>query len=87
MKYYLITKGEVMRVELDMEAIKAIETPINGEGGHQTLMRKLKEQFVCPHLSYDQEDYEKLVRYARDYGQGGYQSRFEKILSCIEKQS
>lgn len=75
-----------MRVKLDQEAIKAIETLVNGQGGHQTLLLKLKGQFDCPYLSYDEEDYEKLKRYAYSYGQGGYQSRFKKILSCIEQE-
>lgn len=69
--------------KLDSNAIEALGKEVNGSGGHQSLMNKLKAQ--CDYiLKYDDNDLEKLKRYSREYGDGGFQDRFKAILSCIE---
>ena len=69
--------------KLDSNAKEALGKEVNGSGGHQSLMNKLKAQ--CDYiLKYDDNDLEKLKRYSREYGDGGFQDRFKAILSCIE---
>jgi hypothetical protein len=70
-------------VVLNNEAVDAINKPVKGIGGHQQLMNKLKSQLNGAKLKYDEDDLEKLQRYANDYGQGGFQGRFKAILKCI----
>lgn len=70
-------------VVLNNEAVEAINKPVNGIGGHQQLMNKLKSQLNGIKLKYDEDDFEKLQRYANDYGQGGFQGRFKAVLKCI----
>lgn len=70
-------------VQLSQEAIEALSKSVNGDGGHQALLRKLQRQCNGGTLELYEDDLEKLRRYSEDYGDGGYQSRFKAILSCI----
>ncbi len=72
-------------VKLDQKAIEALGKEVNGSGGHQSLMNKLKAQCDGYILKYDDNDLEKLKRYSGEYGDGGFQDRFKAILSCIDK--
>lgn len=71
-------------VILDQQAMDLLMKEVNGTGGHQSLLRKLQGQVADTKLKYDEEDIEKIERYARDYGKGGFQDRFKAILECIE---
>lgn len=55
-----------------------------GQGGFQTLLRKIKGQYSeqREELKLDRVDIERLFRYAKDYGGGGFQDR---ILVLIDK--
>ncbi|MGX2973301.1 hypothetical protein [Helicobacter sp. T3_23-1059] len=74
-------------VKLDTKAIDALSKAVNGNGGHQNLMEKLKRQYDSGNgvLEYDDDDLEKLRIYSSKYGGGGFQDRFQAILACIDK--
>ena len=74
-------------VKLDQKAIEDLNKGVNGDGGHQNLMKKLKGQYDSGNgvLKYDDDDLEKLRRYSSEYGSGGFQDRFKAILACIDK--
>lgn len=74
-------------IKLDDNAKKQLLKAVNGDGGHQSLMNKLKTQYDHSNkiLKCDDNDLEKLKRYANEYGNGGFQTRFKAILSCVEK--
>ena len=76
-------------IKLDKNAVDAVNKEVNGNGGHQNLMKKLQDQYDCGNgvLKYDDSDLEKLMRYSSKYGKGGFQDRFRVILACIDKQS
>lgn len=75
------------RVKLNDNAIEELNKPISGKGGNQDFLKKLKSQYDHNDkiLEYDDNDLEKLKRYANEYGNGGFQTRFKAILSCVEK--
>jgi hypothetical protein len=57
------------------------EVSVNGHGGFQGLARALQEQLETSavlHLTPD--EFRRIVRYATDYGDGGYQQKFRKIV-------
>jgi len=58
-----------------------IQKSINGQGGHQTLMRKLRGQLnqQTGEITLTDADIGKIMRYA-DYSQGGFQDRFKKAF-------
>lgn len=72
-------------VRLNDEADAELMKPINGQGGHQSLLEKLRSQYdpETRILIYSDEDRGKMNRYANDYENGGYQNRFKAILKCI----
>lgn len=73
-------------VHLSQSALNAINEEVRGRGGFQTLMRKLQqEQLNGTELDYNDDDLEKIKRYAKGYNNGGYQNKFKEILKCIEK--
>ena len=67
-------------VKLNQNAIDALNKEVNGNGGHQNLMKKLKGQYDSSNgvLKYDDNDLEKIRRYSIQY-------RFKAILACIDK--
>lgn len=74
-----------MRVILDNKAIDAIKKSTGNNGGFQTLMKKLSDNLNGQILTYDSDDLEKLERYAKEYGSGGFEDRCKAILNCIKK--
>ncbi|WP_270968403.1 hypothetical protein [Campylobacter upsaliensis] len=73
------------KVILNQEAVDLLTKPVNGDGGHQKLLTKLQSQCGNANvLTYDNDDLEKIKRYAENYGEGGFQNRFKAILKCIE---
>ena len=54
-----------------------------GEGGFQSLMVKLQNQFnpEIKEIELDVEDLERIPRYAFDYGNGGWENRLVGIFS------
>lgn len=64
------------RIVLSGPARKAYAKPVNGRGGHQTLIRRLQKQIDNGILTVSDADIEKIARYAAMYGGGGFQDRF-----------
>jgi len=60
---------------LSPAATRALAKPVNGQGGHQTLLRRLQKQVADGVLTVDVADMEKMLRYMLSYGRGGFQDR------------
>lgn len=57
------------------------ESTIRGQGGFQSLCRQLAERLrKSSVLKLTPEELHRLARYATDYGDGGFQLRFRKIV-------
>jgi hypothetical protein len=64
-----------MQIQLGSSAAARLSRPINGRGGFQHLLRKLRTQVDGDQLTVDQRDIERLRRYSYSYGPGGFQDR------------
>lgn len=56
-----------------------LQKEVNGSGGFQSLLRKLKKQVVGSELILYPPDIERIDRYRSKYGQGGFENRLMGI--------
>lgn len=79
-------------VQLNEAALEAISKSAGDGGGFQRFMKKLQGQIKYDKhkqayfLQYDDDDLKKIQQYAQ-YCPGGFEDRFQAILSCIQQQS
>jgi hypothetical protein len=52
-----------------------LSRPINGEGGFQSLLRKMQRQLASGWIELSDADVERWVRYSTEYGSGGFEDR------------
>jgi hypothetical protein len=54
-----------------------------GSGGFQSLLKKLRERYnpLTKELALDDDDIERINRYANGYGNGGWEERLKKIFA------
>ena len=64
-----------MKIQLSSAELSRISRPVRGQGGFQSLLRKLQKQLDGDLLEVSEVDLERLVRYSFEYGQGGFQER------------
>ena len=67
-------------LDLRPDAIAALQRPVNGEGGFQSLLRALQKQLNGSELVLTPDLVEKIARYVDRYGQGGFQGRLDTVL-------
>ncbi len=66
---------------LNEDEIAALNEPIAGQGGFQTLLARLRiELGPTGELELRAEDVETIRRYRREYGPGGWQERLDRIF-------
>lgn len=73
-----------LRLRLTSDQMEFLERPVRGEGGYQSLLRRLKSNLQGNQLTLSRSDCEKAVRYSEDYGQGGFQDRLRSIVDEAE---
>lgn len=55
---------------------------VNGQGGFQSLCRTLHDRLAATNiLRLDSSEFGRIVRYANDYGDGGFQTRLRRIIA------
>lgn len=71
--------------DVRLEDIQPILEEQVGQGGFQALLRKIKTQYSerRAELQLDKEDIERLYRYAKKYGRGGFQDRIQPLLEKL----
>lgn len=71
-----------MTIKLNAAEASILNTPDQGIGGFQSLMAKLKAQYnpITKYITLDEEDLERIPRYAFDYQNGGWQGRLIGIF-------
>ena len=77
-----------MRVSLTDSDLFYLSRPINGSGGFQDLLRRLQSGIDsrARTLTIRSSDIERVLRYANDYGTGGFQGRLGSIAHDIGNQ-
>jgi hypothetical protein len=65
-----------MKIQLTPGEVARYTRQVRGQGGFQTLLRRIAKQ-ITPDglLTVSESDLEKLIRYSFQYGQGGFQER------------
>jgi len=75
------------KINLTPEQYNLLNKEIKGEGGFQSLQRKLLSQLNGLSLILYPEDIERICRYIKKYGNGGAQKQFFEIfkrhLQCL----
>jgi hypothetical protein len=65
-----------MKIQLSPAEVARDSRPVRGQGGFQTLLRRIAKQISGDGvLTISESDLEKLIRYSFQYGQGGFQGR------------
>jgi len=64
-----------MKIQLSPAELSRISRPVRGQGGFQSLLRKLQKQLDGDLLQVSEADLERLLPYSFEYGQGGFQER------------
>jgi hypothetical protein len=73
--------GKQISIDLTAREASMMRKPVRGQGGFQSLMRKLQHQLEDRHLDVSRDDVERLRRYAAAYGSGGFQHRIKSVIS------
>ncbi len=72
-------------VNLTKSQEELLMRPVRGQGGYQSLLRKLQGNISGGRLSLSPQDCERIVRYAGDYGGGGWQGRLRSIADAARR--
>ena len=74
------------QIQLNSDVRNYIQRPVRGQGGFQTLLRRLQKRTNMSDgiLTLSHEDVEVLQKYYSDFGQGGFQNRIKWILDRVE---
>ena len=77
--------GKLHFLELNADEVKELDRHVKGEGGFESLIRRLQKQVnhATLTLKVTDEDLADIQRYAFDYEQGGFESRLLAILSRV----
>jgi len=77
-----------MKVDISKkDALAFVNKEINGQGGFQTLLKRIREGFnaTTKILKIDRADAKKIVKYATSFGQGGFQDRLAPIVEACKR--
>lgn len=73
-----------VRVELSPVALDALMRPVAGSGGFQSLLRTLQAGVMADQtLVLTPDLLERIARYVKSYGRGGFQGRLDTVLTQL----
>jgi hypothetical protein len=73
-------------IELTPQELEFLGRPVAGQGGFQSLLRRIQGQIAHDRLVLTDADAERLIRYATQYGGGGFQERLGRIVEQARAQ-
>lgn len=76
-----------MEVQLSKEDLELLMRPVAGQGGWQSLLRKLQKQIKGNSLTLTEDDSRRILRYILSYGSGGWQDRLAAIAGTAAPRS
>ena len=76
-----------MRIQLAHEEAERFRPPIRGQGGFQSLLRRVRRNIdpTTNVLDISEADLERLVRYSFEYGTGGFQGRTKRTARRVRQ--
>lgn len=78
-------EDERLLMELTPIQLERLGRPVRGEGGYQSLLRRIQSNVEGNVLCLSIEDCKRIVRYTERYGQGGWQDRLTAIVSAARQ--
>lgn len=69
---------------LSSEDIEPILKEVSGQGGFQDLLRKLQKQIENHSIYLEDSDIDRMIRYSKEYGVGGFQNRMKKLIEKLK---
>ena len=73
-------------IALTPDEAERLSRPIHGQGGFQTLLRRLQAQLIDDsQIVLGLADVRRIVRYQARYGTGGFQGRLEAVISALSR--
>ena len=64
-----------MRIQLTDDDLEQLMRPVRGQGGWQSLVRRLQRQVSGNLVELSEEDQRRILHYLLSYGTGGWQDR------------
>lgn len=75
-----------IEMKLTPHEVELVTRPINGDGGHQGLLRAIGLELQSTgELVLEDATLLAVYKYAYDYGGGGYQDRFRAIIAAATR--
>jgi hypothetical protein len=69
---------------LSFEEIEPILREVSGQGGFQDLLRKLQRQIENNSIYLEDSDIDRMIKYSKEYGEGGFQNRMKKLIEKLK---
>jgi hypothetical protein len=73
-------------IDLTPEELAYLQREIRGQGGFQSLLRRIQRNIVRDRLVLSIPDAERIIRYSSQYGEGGFQGRLRRIIQQAREQ-
>lgn len=68
-----------MRIQLSDEDLEQLMRPVRGQGGWQSLVRRLQRQVDGNVIELTENDQQRILHYLLSYGTGGWQDRLAGV--------
>lgn len=68
-----------MRIQLTEDDLEQLMRPVRGQGGWQSLVRRLQRQVSGNAVELSEQDQRRILHYLLSYGTGGWQDRIASI--------
>lgn len=69
---------------LSTDEVNFLQKAVHGVGGFQSLIASLQTKLHGCDLELNLDDIERIARYVKEYGRGGFQGRLAGVLTEIE---
>jgi hypothetical protein len=69
-----------MKIQLSDNDLEQLMRPVRGQGGWQSLVRRLQRQVQGNVIELSREDQERILHYLLSYGTGGWQERISSVV-------
>ncbi|MDQ2731293.1 MAG: hypothetical protein M3Y56_06515 [Armatimonadota bacterium] len=73
-------------VKLEPQELEFLTKPVMGQGGFQSLLKRVQASIDGELLVLNIPEARRLVQYAQKYGSGGFQGRLARVVNQVEDQ-
>ena len=76
-----------MNIQLSEDDLEQLMRPVRGQGGWQSLVRRLQRQVDGNVIELSEQDQQRILHYLLSYGTGGWQDRIAGIAGLSRSTS